>query len=53
MAPAGVLNGARDRAYKLSRAAWRRTASNGAHRQDAAEQAYRTRPGASAPTPAP
>jgi hypothetical protein len=36
--PAGVLNGARDRAYKLSQAAWRRTATDGAQRQDTADQ---------------
>ncbi len=37
MTPAGLLNGARDRAYKLSQAAWRRTATDGALRQDAAD----------------
>jgi hypothetical protein len=42
MAPVGVLNGARDRAYKLSQAAWRRTATDGAKRQDAAEHLYGT-----------
>jgi hypothetical protein len=42
MAPAGVLNGARDRAYKLSQAAWRRTATDGAQRQDAADQLSET-----------
>jgi hypothetical protein len=39
MAPAGVLNGARDRAYKLSQAAWRRTSPDGAQHQDAADSA--------------
>jgi hypothetical protein len=53
MAPAGVLNGARDRAYKLSQAAWRRTAPHGAHRQDAAERAYGTGAGAGTSSPAP
>jgi hypothetical protein len=41
MAPTGVLNGARDRAYKLSQAAWRRTATDGAQRQDAADRNLR------------
>ena len=38
MAPAGWLNGARDRAYKLSQAAWRRTRRDGAALQDAADR---------------
>jgi hypothetical protein len=36
--PAGALNGARDRAYKLSQAAWRRTRPDGARLQDAADR---------------
>lgn len=36
--PAGVLNGARDRAYKLSQAAWRRTQRDGAALEDAADR---------------
>lgn len=36
--PAGWLNGARDRAYKLSQAAWRRTRRRGAALQDAADR---------------
>jgi len=39
MHPAGWLNGARDRAYKLSQAAWRQTRRDGAALQDAAERA--------------
>ena len=35
--PAGWLNGARDRAYKLSQGAWRRTRRGGAALQDAAD----------------
>jgi hypothetical protein len=35
--PVGWLNGARDRAYRLSQAAWRRTRPNGAGLQDAAD----------------
>jgi hypothetical protein len=38
LVPAGSLNGARDRAYKLSQAAWRRTARDGAELQDAADR---------------
>ena len=38
--PAGTLNLARDRAYKLSQAAWRRSAKNGAQRQDTAEREF-------------
>jgi hypothetical protein len=36
--PAGWLNGARDRAYKLSQGAWRRTRRGGAALQDAADR---------------
>jgi hypothetical protein len=36
--PIGALNGARDRAYKLSQAAWRRTHPRGAELQDAADR---------------
>jgi hypothetical protein len=36
--PAGALNGARDRAYRLSQAAWRRTRPGGAWLQDAADR---------------
>jgi hypothetical protein len=36
--PAGWLNGARDRAYKLSQAAWGRSRPNGAEEQAAADQ---------------
>ena len=38
MEPAGWLNGARDRAYKLSQGAWRRTRSDGAALQDSADR---------------
>jgi hypothetical protein len=38
MRPAGWLNGARDRAYKLSQAAWRRARRDGARAQDAADR---------------
>jgi hypothetical protein len=38
MEPAGWLNGARDRAYKLSQSAWRRTRRDGAALQDAADR---------------
>jgi hypothetical protein len=38
MEPAGWLNGARDGAYKLSQAAWRRAMRNGAELQDAADR---------------
>jgi hypothetical protein len=38
MTPAGWLNGARDRAYKLSQATWRRTRRDGATLQDAADR---------------
>jgi hypothetical protein len=38
MAPAGWLNDARDRAYKLSQGAWRRTRRDGAARQDSADR---------------
>lgn len=38
MEPAGWLNGARDTAYKLSQAAWRRTRADGAAAQDAADR---------------
>jgi hypothetical protein len=37
----GVLNGARDRAYRLSQAAWRRTRPDGAESQDAADRLLR------------
>ena len=36
--PAGWLNGARDRAYKLSQAAWRRTRKDGRAAQDEADR---------------
>jgi hypothetical protein len=36
--PAGVLNGARDRAYRMSQAAWRRTQRHGAELQDGADR---------------
>ena len=39
--PAGWLNGARDRAYKFSQGAWRRTRRDGAALQDAADQDLR------------
>ena len=38
MQPAGWLNGARDRAYRLSQGTWRRLQRNGAVRQDAADR---------------
>ena len=38
MEPAGWLNGARDRAYKLSQAAWRRSRRRGATLQEAADR---------------
>lgn len=38
LVPAGWLNGARCRAYRLSQAAWRRTQPDGARRQAAAER---------------
>jgi hypothetical protein len=38
MEPAGWLNGARDRAYKLSQGAWRRTRRDGASLQDSADR---------------
>jgi hypothetical protein len=38
MEPAGWLNGARDRAYKLSQRAWRRARRDGAALQDAADR---------------
>jgi hypothetical protein len=38
MEPAGWLNGARDRAYKLSQGAWRRTRRDGAALQDYADR---------------
>ena len=38
MEPAGWLNGARDRAYKLSQGAWRRTRRDGAALQDLADR---------------
>jgi hypothetical protein len=38
MEPAGWLNGARDRAYKLSQGAWRRTRRDGAALQDSADR---------------
>lgn len=38
MEPAGWLNGARDRAYKLSQGAWRRTRPDGAALQDSADR---------------
>jgi hypothetical protein len=36
--PVGALNGARDRAYKLSQATWRRAHPRGAELQDAADR---------------
>ena len=36
--PAGWLNGARDRAYRLSQGAWRRARPDGAARQDSADR---------------
>lgn len=47
--PAGWLNGARDRAYRLSQAAWGRTAQGGAARQREAERV--TARAAAAPPP--
>ena len=44
LAPAGSLNAARDRAYRLSQAAWRRTAPRGAELQDAADRRLLARP---------
>jgi hypothetical protein len=38
MEPAGWLDGARDRACKLSQGAWRRTRRGGAAVQDAADR---------------
>ena len=38
MEPAGWLNGARDRAYKLSQGAWRRARRDGAALQDSADR---------------
>jgi hypothetical protein len=38
MEPAGWLNGARNRAYKLSQGAWRRTRRDGAALQDSADR---------------
>jgi hypothetical protein len=38
MAPAGILNGARHRAYALSQAAWRAARPDGADAQEAAER---------------
>ena len=38
MEPAGWLNGARDRPYKLSQGAWRRTRRDGPRLQDAADE---------------
>jgi hypothetical protein len=38
MEPAGWLNGARDRAYKLSQGTWRRRRRDGAQLQDAADR---------------
>jgi hypothetical protein len=38
MEPSGWLNGARDRAYKLSQAAWGRSRANGAAKQAEADQ---------------
>jgi hypothetical protein len=38
MEPAGWLNGARDRAYRLSQRAWRRTRRDGAALQDSADR---------------
>ena len=38
MRPVGWLNGARDRAYKLSQATWRRAMRGGAELQDAADR---------------
>ena len=42
MKPAGWLNGARDRAYKLSQATWRRTRRGAAELQDAADRQVET-----------
>jgi hypothetical protein len=36
--PVGWLNGARDRAYRMSQAAWRRTRAHGGELQDAADR---------------
>jgi hypothetical protein len=38
MEPAGWLNGARDRAYKLSQGTWRQVRRDGAELQDAADR---------------
>jgi hypothetical protein len=38
MEPSGWLNGARDRAYKLSQGAWRRTRRDGAALQEYADR---------------
>jgi hypothetical protein len=38
MVPAGWLNASRDRAYKLSQGAWRRTRRDGAALQDLADR---------------
>jgi hypothetical protein len=43
MEPAGWLNGARDRAYKLSQGAWRRTRRDGAALQDSADREFERR----------
>jgi hypothetical protein len=43
MEPAGWLNGARDRAYKLSQGAWRRTRRDGAALQDSADRELQRR----------
>lgn len=44
LVPAGSLNLARDRAYRLSQAAWRRTNRTGAELQDAADRRLLARP---------
>jgi hypothetical protein len=43
MEPAGWLNGARNRAYKLSQGAWRRTRRDGAALQDSADRELQRR----------
>ena len=50
MEPAGWLNDARDRAYKLSQGAWRRTRRNGAALQDSADRALERRELTAVPT---
>jgi hypothetical protein len=50
MEPAGWLNDARDRAYKLSQGAWRRTRRNGAALQDSADRELERRELTAVPT---